>query len=277
MKVGIIGLGLMGGSLGLALKQTKIVSTISGWDINKEHCSQALELGLIHELKSIEQMKKECDILVLCVPVRAIITTLQNELADAPQNLTIIDFGSTKRDILKAVPPAIRANFVAAHPMAGTEYSGPKAAFSSLYAGATVIICDIEQTANAHSIKAVELFSHIGMKIIFMSASEHDRHTAIISHLPHAISFSLASWVLKQEEKKHIVALGGPTFSGMIRVAKSSPIMWGDIFAQNSDEVLNAIDNFKAELKEFEKLIKSKEWDRLRDFMSQARKIGEIL
>lgn len=277
MKVGIVGLGLMGGSLGLALKQTKIVSTISGWDINEEHRQQAIELGLVHEIKNIEQMKKECDMVVLAIPVEAIITTLKKDLFDAPKNLTIIDFGSTKRDIINAVPKTIRSNFVAAHPMAGTEYSGPQAAFSSLYAGATAIICDPELTANEHAMRAVELFSHIGMKIVFMSASEHDHHTAIISHLPHAISFSLASGVLKQEERRHIVALGGPTFSGMIRVAKSSPIMWSDIFKQNKDELIDAIDMFESELNELKKLLQNDKFDKVYDFLSDARKIREIL
>lgn len=277
MKVGIVGLGLMGGSLGLALKQTKIVSAIYGYDASNKHCDEALELGLVHEIRSISQMKKECDMIVLAIPVEAIISTLQNELADALDSLSIIDFGSTKRAILEAVPSSIRANFIAAHPMAGTEYSGPKAAFCGLYEGASVIICDAEGTAPLHLKRAVEMLSHIGMKIIFMSASEHDHHTAIISHLPHAISFSLASGVLKQEEPRHIVALGGPTFSGMIRVAKSSPIMWSDIFKQNKDEIITAIDMFCKELKELKTLVQNEDFVAVKEFMQDARKIRQIL
>lgn len=277
MKVGIIGLGLMGGSLGLALQKLKIVSTVSGWDLNQNHREQALSLGLIHEIKSIDDMKKECDVVVLAIPVEAIIATLKNDLADAPSGLTIIDFGSTKRAIIEAVPASIRGNFVAAHPMAGTEYSGPAAAFGSLYEGATVIFCDPEPTKNEHAMRAVELFSHLGMKIVFMSASEHDHHTAIISHLPHAISFSLASGVLKQEEPRHIVALGGPTFSGMIRVAKSSPVMWSDIFKQNEDELIAAIDMFSDELARLKQLLSEKKWQEVREFMGEARAIREIL
>lgn len=277
MKVGIIGLGLMGGSLGLALQNTKIVSTVSGYDLNKEHQEQAIKLNLVHEIKSIEQMKQDCDVIVLAIPVEAIISTLSNFLHDTPNNVTIIDFGSTKQAIISSVPKSIRKNFIPAHPMAGTEYSGPSAAFSSLYSGATVIICDVENSGQIHNKRAVELFSHLGMKIVFMQAAEHDHHTAIISHLPHAISFSLASGVLKQEERRHIVALGGPTFSGMIRVAKSSPIMWSDIFKQNNKEILNAIDMFESELDNLKELIKAGQWDMVRDFMTQARRIREIL
>ncbi|BCX79875.1 prephenate dehydrogenase [Campylobacter sp. 19-13652] len=277
MKVGIVGLGLMGGSLGLALQKTKIVSTVSGWDLSEAHKNEALELGLVHEIADISTMKQNCDIVVLAIPVEAIIATLKNDLFDAPSNLTIIDFGSTKRAILDAVPDSIRGNFVAAHPMAGTEYSGPKAAFSSLYDGATVIFCDPELTTDRHAMRAVELFSHIGMKIVFMSAAEHDHHTAIISHLPHAISFSLASGVLQQEERRHIVALGGPTFSGMIRVAKSSPVMWSDIFKQNEDELISAIDMFSDELARLKGLVASKDWQGVGEFMRKARKIREIL
>ena len=276
MKIGIIGLGLMGGSLGLALKDEKLISCVSGYDKDENNSKKALELGLVHEILSIDEMKKKCDIIFLAVPVEAIVSSVQN-LTDISEDTTIIDFGSTKQKIIEAVPEKIRKNFIPAHPMAGTEYSGPEAAFKSLYTGATVIVCDFAESAEKHVKRSVELFSCLGMKIIFMSAKEHDHHVGLISHLPHAIAFSLASGILKEEDKRHIVALGGPTFKGMIRVAKSSPFMWSDIFKQNKNNVVAAINMFEKELNLCKDLIKDERWDELFDWMSEARAVREIL
>ncbi|WP_069637688.1 prephenate dehydrogenase [Campylobacter pinnipediorum] len=276
MKIGIVGLGLMGGSLGLALKDQKLISCISGFDLNSLHQEKALSLGLVHEILTLDEMKEKCDIIFLAIPVEAIISVAQN-LQDIKQTTTIVDFGSTKEKILNSIPQSIRKNFIAAHPMAGTEYSGPEAAFKSLYKDAVVVVCDFEQSGELHIKRSVELFSHIGMKIVFMSAKDHDRHVAIISHLPHAISFSLANGVLSEEDKKNIIALGGPTFRGMIRVAKSSPKMWTDIFKQNKDNILDSIDIFKKELNQCEYMISNEKWDEVYKWMSDARTIREIL
>lgn len=276
MKVGIVGLGLMGGSLGLALKDEKLVSCVSGYDLNEDHQAKALQLGLVHEILTLDEMKKKCDIIFLAIPVEAIIKIVQN-LTDIDENTTVIDLGSTKQKIIEAVPLSIRKNFIPAHPMAGTEYSGPEAAFKTLYNGAVVIICDFEESGEKHVKRSVELFSHLGMKIVFMNADEHDHHVGLISHLPHAIAFSLASGILKEEDKRHIMALGGPTFRGMIRVAKSSPVMWGDIFKQNKQNIIGAIDMFKGELEACERLIKEERWSELHDWMAGARTIREIL
>lgn len=276
MKIGIIGLGLIGGSLGLCLKNEKLISCVSGLDISKEHERKALELGLVHEILSLEDMKKKCDIIFLAIPVEAIINIVK-EFEDIDENTTIIDLGSTKQKIIEAVPEKIRANFVPAHPMAGTEYSGPKAAFSGLFNGAVVAICDFKESSEKHVKRSVELFSHLGMKIIFMGAKEHDHHVGLISHLPHAISFSLAAGVLKKENKKNIIALSGTGFNGMIRIAKSSPVMWSDIFKQNKDNLISSIEMFKNELAVCENLVREERWDELRDWMSEARKIREIL
>ncbi|MCR4942128.1 MAG: prephenate dehydrogenase [Campylobacter sp.] len=276
MKIGIIGLGLMGGSLGLALKENKLVSCVSGYDLSKDNESEALKLGLVHEICSFEEIKNKCDIIFLAIPVEAIIKIVKN-LVDIPENTTIIDLGSTKEKIIEAVPEQIRKNFIPAHPMAGTEYSGPKAAMKGLYKEAVVVICDFGESSEKHVKRSVELFSHLGMRIVFMGAKEHDHHVGLISHLPHAIAFSLANGVLKQEDKKHIINLGGPTFRGMIRVAKSSPIMWQDIFKQNKNNILDGIKMIKDELGECEKLIENEKWDELGNWLKEARKIREIL
>lgn len=276
MKIGIIGLGLIGGSLGLSLKNEKLISCVSGLDASKEHEQKALELGLVHEILTLDEMKKKCDMIFLAIPVEAIIKIVQ-ELKDIGEDTTIVDFGSTKQKIIEAVPENIRANFIPAHPMAGTEYSGPTAAFPGLFKEAVVVICDFKESSEMHVKRSVELFSHLGMKIVFMSAKEHDHHVGIISHLPHAISFSLATGVLKKENKKNIIALGGTSFKGMIRIAKSSPTMWSDIFKQNKQNVIEAIELFKNQLDDCQRLVEDEKWEELKEWMGEARKIREIL
>lgn len=276
MRVGIVGLGLIGGSFGLALKEIKFISSIVGCDISKENEKKALELGLIHEISSFDAIKKTCDLIILAVPVESIIKISQN-LADVSQNTTVIELGSTKVEILSHVPKQIRPNFIAAHPMKGTEFSGPSAAVKNLFKDAVMVLCDTEENAEFHKRRIIEISSHMGMKIVFMGASEHDHHAAIISHLTHVISFSLANSVMKEEDLSHILALRGGSFSDMIRTAKSSPQMWSDIFKQNRDNLLFAIEMFKKEIAICENLLKDKKWNELKNWMSDARKIREIL
>ncbi|RAZ49807.1 prephenate dehydrogenase [Campylobacter hyointestinalis] len=276
MKVGIIGLGLIGGSLGLALRDMKIISSVSGYDLNKQNEEDALKLGLIDKIISFEEMKRTCDMIFLAIPVEAIIKVL-GDLKDIPKNTTIVDLGSTKSKILEECPKEIRENFVAAHPMAGTENSGPKAAFKSLLNGAVVVVCDDKNAHEKHIKRAVEILSHAGMKIIFMDAKSHDHHVGIISHLPHAISYSLVNATLKEEDKRNILLLAGGSFSGMARIAKSSPQMWVDIFKQNKDNLISAIDSFKNELQICQDLIKGEKWDELKEWMNTARKLRDIL
>lgn len=276
MKVGIIGLGLIGGSLGLALRDMKIISSVSGYDLNKQNEEDALKLGLIDKIISFEEMKRTCDMIFLAIPVEAIIKVL-GDLKDIPKNTTIVDLGSTKSKILEGCPKEIRENFVAAHPMAGTENSGPKAAFKSLLNGAVVVVCDDKNAHEKHIKRAVEILSHAGMKIIFMDAKSHDHHVGIISHLPHAISYSLVNATLKEEDKRNILLLAGGSFSGMARIAKSSPEMWVDIFKQNKNNLVSAIDSFKNELQICQDLIKGEKWDELKEWMNTARKLRDIL
>jgi prephenate dehydrogenase len=276
MKIGIIGLGLIGGSFGISLREMKLISSVSGYDLNKENEQMALNLGLVDEIIDIEEMKKKCDVIFLAIPVEAIIKTLQI-LSDVKENVTIIDLGSTKSKIIAECPAQIRSNFVAAHPMAGTENSGPKAAFKGLLNGAVVVICDDLGADENHIKRAVELLSFLGLKIVFMDSKSHDHHVSIISHLPHAISFSLVNSVLKEENRRNIINLSGGSFIGMSRIAKSSPKMWVDIFKQNRKNLLSSINAFKNELENCEKMLEDERWDKLEKWMANARTIREIL
>ncbi|MDK2135935.1 prephenate dehydrogenase [Campylobacter jejuni] len=275
MKIAIIGLGLMGGSLGLCLKENKLISCVYGMDLSKENEKDALQLGLIHELIEFKDLAL-CDMIFVATPVDAIIAILQ-KLVDLPSNVTIIELGSTKRKIIESLPKNLIKQTLFAHPMTGTENSGPKAAFKELYKDAVCVLCDSEIADDLHQKRAVEIFSHLGMKIVFMDSKAHDHHAAIISHLPHVISFSLANFVMKEEDKRNIVHLAGGSFKGMSRIAKSSPIMWGSIFEQNKDNVLSSIEFFQKELERCKQMIQLDKNDELREWMKQANTLREIL
>ena len=278
MKVAILGLGLMGGSLGLCLKENKFISCVFGYDIDKENANLALKLGLIHELMSefsLDTLTK-CDIVVLATPVDAIVS-LVKKLADLPQSTTIIELGSTKTRIIKATPKKLKPHIIYAHPMCGTENSGAAAAFKELYSNAVCVLCDSEEADDLHQKRAVEIFSHLGMKIVFMDSKAHDHHAAIISHLPHAISFALANFVMKEEDKKNIVHLAGGSFKGMSRIARSSPIMWQSIFQQNKANLISSIEHFQKELEFCKKMIADDDEKALKAWMSAANKLREFL
>lgn len=277
MKVAIIGLGLMGGSLGLCLRENRLIKRVYGYDIDEENAKEALQLGLVDELMNFDLQKlAKCDIIVLATPVDAIITLL-NELKDMPASTTIIELGSTKRQIVQNTPQSLKSHTIYAHPMVGTENSGAKAAFKELYDGAVCVLCESERADDMHQKRAVELFSHLRMKIIFMDSISHDHHAAIISHLPHAISFALANFVMKEEDKRNIVHLAGGSFRGMSRIAKSSPAMWESIFAQNKNNLIQSIEHFQKELESCKQMIEKDDKNALTAWMKAANALREIL
>lgn len=276
MQIGIVGLGLMGGSIALALKKLPYVTAVVGSDHNLEHQRIALELGLIDAIVPFETLKERCDVIFLAVPVDGVIGLLNQSLDLAGSDKTLIDLGSTKALIVNAIPPSIRANVVAAHPMTGTEQFGPKAAIEGLYTDKVVVLCDLHHSGEKQRNIALKLFQAIGMQIHTMGADQHDRHAAFISHMPHIISYALANTVLAQEEKENILALAAGGFRSMSRLAKSSPTMWEDIFRQNRTNVLEAVELFEQELKTFKEALKEKDYTSLHQEMKEANKLYEI-
>jgi len=275
-KIGFVGLGLMGGSLSIALKNLSQSYYFIGLDHNASHCKQALKLGLVDEIVHSIDALKICDIIILSIPVDGIISVAQ-QLGELPEKCTVIDLGSTKEKISLSIPKEIRQNFVTAHPMTGTEKFGPQAALPDLYKDKVVVLCDLEKSGTHQGKVAKELFTDIGMQIVCMDAKEHDRHAAYISHMPHALSYALANSVMQQEASNSIIALAGGGFKDMSRIAKSSPNMWEDIFRQNKENVLEAIHTFQAELKKCEKMVENEEWSSLNTWMSDANKLHDIL
>lgn len=276
IKVGIIGLGLMGGSLSLALKKHSKDYYFMGLDHNELHCSQALQLGLVDEICTSTEALKSCDIIFLTIPVDGIIA-VSKQLAPLQDKCTVIDLGSTKEKISLAIPSEIRHHFVTAHPMTGTEKFGPTAALEDLYTDKVVVLCDLEKSGVYQQNIAKKIFTDIGMNIVCMGSKEHDRHAAFISHMPHAISYALANSVMAQEDSKSIIALAGGGFKDMSRIAKSSPTMWEDIFRQNKTNVLEAIHSFQSELKKCQKMVENDEWETLNGWMREANALHDIL
>ncbi len=275
MKIGIVGLGLMGGSLALSLRKLSFVSNIYGLDHNTEHQKEALRLNLVEKLVDFEELCT-LDVIVLAIPVNGVINTLQSLEGKITETTTVIDLGSTKEIIVNAVPQSIRKNFVAAHPMTGTEHNGPSAAFEGLYKDQVVVLCDLEESGTHQQETAVRIFSGIHMRLSYMHAHEHDRHAAFISHMPHVISFSIANSVLAQEDKYNILAMAAGGFRSMSRLAKSSPHMWEDIFKQNKGNLIDAIEVFQTELEQFKKEIKNDDWEKVSDKMRRGNELEEI-
>lgn len=275
MKIGIVGLGLMGGSLALSLRKLSFVSSIYGLDHNTDHQKEALRLKLVEKIIDFDELCT-LDLIILAIPVNGIIKSLQALEGKVSETTTIIDLGSTKEVIVKAVPPSIRKNFVAAHPMTGTEQSGPGAALADLYNDQVVVLCDLEDSGTLQQETAVRIFSGIHMRLSYMHAHEHDRHAAFISHMPHVISYSIANSVLSQEDRYNILAMAAGGFRSMSRLAKSSPDMWEDIFKQNKTNLLDAIETFQNELEHFKKEIKNDEWQEVRKKMLKGNKLDEI-
>jgi len=275
-QIGIVGLGLMGGSLALALRKSGSECRFLGLDHNPKHCKEALELGLVDKIVDSLDALSHCDIIVLTIPVDGIIAVAQ-QLKPANSDCTVIDFGSTKAKISASIPEATRHFFVTAHPMTGTEKFGPTAALPDLYEGKVVVLCDLEKSGKVQQETAKALFERLDMKMVFMGAEEHDRHAAFISHMPHALSYALANAVMRQEDPESIVALAGGGFKDMSRIAKSSPSMWEDIFRQNKTNLIDAIEAFEKELKMCRSMVENEEWEALNGWMQEANSLHDIL
>lgn len=276
MNIGIIGLGLMGGSIAKAVKKYSIAKNVYGYVSRESTKKEVLELGLVDEVLDLDTLKERSDVIILAIPVDAIIEMFPQFL-DISKDTTVIDLGSTKEFIIENVPESIREQFIAAHPMTGTEKSGPKAAIDELYEGKTVVLCNLEKNENTHVNKAFRIFQGIGMRIVVMDAKDHDIHACYMSHLPHAISFSLANTVMGHEDPKSIIALAAGGFKDMSRIAKSSPDMWTDIFKQNKKNLLSSIEVFEKQMQLVKQMVEEDNYEQLKEWMTKANSLHEIL
>ncbi|RDV16323.1 prephenate dehydrogenase [Pontibacter diazotrophicus] len=279
MIICVIGLGLLGGSFALGLKAGNTPVTILGVDNNPQHAKQALERGIADEVLPLEEAVSKAELVVLATPVNAILQQLPAVLDILPEGATLIDFGSTKQQLCDAVAAhPKRDQFVATHPIAGTEYSGPEAAFAALLEGKTMIICEKEKSRPASLAMVEKLCRSLHMPLRYMPAAEHDLHFAYVSHLSHISSFALGLTVLdKEKNEKNIFDMAGSGFSSTVRLAKSSPQMWGPIFSQNRENVSEALAGYIAQLQQFKEAIDARDEEQTKALMAKANDIRKIL
>ncbi|MFM7628694.1 MAG: prephenate dehydrogenase [Algoriphagus sp.] len=276
-KIHLIGLGLLGGSLGLASRQKLPNLLVTGQDSNPAHLQEALNLGIIQEPREIPD--SDTDLVVLATPADSLGPLLLEMLSQIGPSTLVIDLGSTKAKLcaLVASHPK-RGQYLAGHPIAGTEYSGPKAALAELFDRKVMILCELEKTDLFLKEKAYTLFDALNLKLRFMDPEEHDRHLAFVSHLSHLSSFMLGRTVLqKMEDEKHIFDMAGSGFSSTVRLAKSSPAMWAPIFIENKQNVLSALDGYIANLSSFRSKIANEDAHALLEEMREINAIKGIL
>ncbi|WP_425392082.1 prephenate dehydrogenase [Ekhidna sp.] len=279
MNVLLVGVGLIGGSFSLALKHRTDL-TFGGYDNREEAQNEAFDLGIISQrFNLLSEGIKWADLIVVSVPVKAIRGILPEILDQIEPNQTIVDFGSTKAAICASVADhENRKQFIAGHPIAGTEHSGPSAAFEGLFRDKNLILCDTRLTEPGKLKDFEALATDAGFNIIHMDSKEHDRHLAYISHLSHITSFALSSAVLQKEKDGEVILdLAGSGFASTVRLAKSSPGMWSSIFMENKEMVLRSIEAYKKELEKLEALIIENQDEALEKYLEDGRKIRRIL
>ena len=277
-NISIIGVGLIGGSFALDLKDHIPAASISGIDQNLNHLNEALELGIIDLAGDLETVRS-ADLVVLALPVNASIKLLIQVLELIPAKAIVIDMGSTKKAICESVDKhPNRANFLATHPIAGTEFSGPSAAVKGLFKNKTNIICELDKTSKVLSTKILALFNKMGMRIRKMTAIDHDKHIAYVSHLSHISSFMLGKTVIdKEKNESDIFDMAGSGFESTVRLAKSSPAMWTPIFEQNKENVIETLTEYIHNLNQFKTYMENDNFDAVFSVMKNTNHIKKIL
>ena len=278
MKVYVIGIGLIGGSMALDIKALQPNSTIFGIDANEKHLQEAIELGVIDVAGKMEDMAS-ADFVIVSVPVDVAMVVLPNVLDTIGDDTIVFEVGSTKMPICEVVANhPKRRNFIATHPIAGTEFSGPSAAIHGLFEGKTNIICEVEKTAFKLQEKALELFRELGMRIRYMEPKSHDKHIAYVSHLSHISAFMLGKTVIEKEKhEQDIFDMAGSGFESTVRLAKSSPAMWTPIFKQNRKQVVKTLEEYISNLTQFKDLLVNEDYNAIFEEMDSVNRIKEIL
>lgn len=278
MNVFVIGIGLIGGSFAKDIKRLVPSTVIFGIDASETHLEEALALGLIDE-KSRYSDLGVADMVIVSIPVDGLVTELPKILDAVNDDCVVMDGGSTKSLICKQLEEhPKRRNYLACHPIAGTEFSGPSAAIEGLYEGKTNIICEVEKTAFKLQERALDLFQKMGMRIRYMNPEAHDKHIAYVSHLSHISSFMLGKTVIEKEKnERDIFDMAGSGFESTVRLAKSSPGMWTPIFEQNKENVVETLEEYIQNLEEFKQMLLENDFKGIYNEMNNTNKIKEIL
>lgn len=278
MKVFIIGTGLIGGSFALDLKSSFKGIEVFGIDKNEDHLKEAVKSGIIDKTAEFKDLA-EADLVYLAIPVDSSLDVLPKVLDVINDNCLVTDAGSTKEELCKKVTNhPKRRNYLAGHPIAGTEFSGPSAAINSLFSHKTNIICEVEKTAFKLQERALEIFHALGMRIRYMDPASHDRHIAYVSHLSHISAFMLGKTVLEKEKnERDIFDLAGSGFASTVRLAKSSPAMWTPIFSQNKKNVMETLDEYISNLQNFRQLMEADNFEEVFNEMEKTNHIKDVL
>lgn len=281
MVVGIIGLGLIGGSMAIDLKRRGFARQVLGVETVSIHAAAAKGIGLVDDTVCLDECVKQSDVIVIATPVGAAQHILPQVLDMIPEgsDKVVMDVCSTKEQLVKCVEEhPRRAHYVASHPMAGTEYSGPWAAMSGLFDGHACIICDAEKSHPEAVQKVEALYDTLNMRVINMDSASHDLHTAYVSHISHVTSFALALTVLeKEKDEKHIFDLASGGFSSTVRLAKSSPAMWTPILTQNKENVLQVMDTYIEKMNAFRQAVAEGDERAIEGLIEEANRIRRII
>ena len=278
MNVAIIGLGLIGGSIALELKKNGFSKKTIGVDKNISHCEKAIALNIIDEIQNLENAVLKSDLVIISTPVDAS-TQIITSILDIVDKQIVMDVGSTKYALTNQIKNHLkRGNFVATHPIAGTEFSGPTAAQYKLFKGKVTIICD-QKDSSPNALNTVkEIYRILEMKTIFMTSKDHDVHSAYVSHISHISSFSLALSVMdKEKDEKNILNMAGSGFESTVRLAKSNKDMWTPIFSENKENILEVLENYIGKLNDFKKAIKNNDKSSMNRLIENANEIRKIL
>jgi prephenate dehydrogenase len=278
MTIAVIGTGLIGGSMALALKDLKIADKVIGVDASREHIKKALELGIIDETADIAKAVKQSDLVIVAIPVHTT-EELLPEIMDHVSTQVVMDVSSTKEPILNAIKDhPKRSRFVGTHPMWGTEYSGPEAAVRGAFTGKVTVISGKEDS-DKDALEIVQnIYYKLGMRIIYMDPASHDVHAAYVSHISHITSFALANTVLeKEKEESAIFDMASAGFESTVRLAKSNPAMWVQIFMQNRENILDVLNEHISQLRKFKSCLEKENETYLTELIDNANKIRKIL
>lgn len=265
--------------MAIDLRKAKIATDLVGLDLNEANVANAIELGLVDRTETEDKALSTSDLILLAIPVNALCALLPSVLDAVKKGAVVIDAGSTKSSICRMVNNhPKREQFVASHPIAGTENSGPAAAFSGLFVGKTNIICEKDKSSDEALALAQKVFNALGLNTIFMEAEEHDKHVAYVSHLSHVSSFLLGQTVMDiEKDEKNIFNLAGSGFASTVRLAKSSPEMWAPIFEQNLEYLSQALLEYIMHLQRFHYHLMKKDTKELHRILTKANEIRSIL
>ena len=274
----VLGVGLIGGSLARDLKRVLPASTVYGIDSSDNNLAEAVGLGVIDHASRFEALS-QADLVILSIPVDQANLFLPPVLDAVSEKTLVIDVGSTKGSVCDAVRNhPKRANFLAAHPIAGTEFSGPSAAIENLFKQKTMILCEVDDTDAVLLSKAMQLFKALEMHIRYMNPHSHDKHIAYVSHLSHISSFMLGKTVIEKEKnEKDIFDMAGSGFASTVRLAKSNPATWTPIFKENKANVLESLTEYINNLTHFKNVLEADDYEEVYNEMQNTNHIKSIL